>query len=159
MAQLRSTSVGLAALIALVGAGCGSTDSSTPAACLEGARTYLAALRDAPGQVRLGGETPIGDCLVENQEGGELATVGGAMVQAATGLNAAGRANPGGPAPLRLGYLLGAAESGAEDTAGIHADLIRRLETAAGYSPGGRPLDPAFDRGYGEGLDAGRARG
>ena len=40
----------------------------------------MKALEGAPGEVRLDGETPIGDCLAENQKGGDLATVGTAMV-------------------------------------------------------------------------------
>jgi hypothetical protein len=148
------------ALIALAGQACGgSTDTSTPVACLEGTGTYLAALRDAPGQVRLNGETPISECLTENQPGGDLATVGGAMVRAATRLNAEARAEPRGPAPLRLGYLVGAAERGAEETAGIHAELVRRLEAAASYDPGAGAPPAAFSDGYATGYDAGRTEG
>jgi hypothetical protein len=158
MAHVPPTALALAAF-ALAAAGCGGTTDEAPVACLEGAGAYLAALRQAPGQVRLAGETPISDCLAENQEGGELATVGVAMVEAATRLNADGREDPGGPAPLRLGYLLGAAESAADDTAGIHSDLIRRLKAAARYGPGDRPLPPDFLAAYREGLQAGLARG
>lgn len=140
-------------------AGCGNTESSTPVACLEGPETYLAALKRAPGEVKLSGETPIGDCLAENQKAGDLSAVGIAMVAAATKLNAEARAQPGGAANLRLGYLLGAAQRGAESTGGIHADLVRRLAAAARYSPAGRPLPTAFLRTYREGFDAGEAHG
>jgi hypothetical protein len=139
--------------------GCGSTDSSTPVACREGAGVYVSALRDAPGAVKLRGETPISECLVENQTGGDLATVGTAMVAAATKLNAEAREHPGGDANLQLGYLLGAAQRGAERTDGIHAELIRRLSAAARYSPDSQPLPAAFLRAYREGFDAGEARG
>ncbi|HWA53389.1 MAG TPA: hypothetical protein VG816_04375 [Solirubrobacterales bacterium] len=139
--------------------GCGKPDDSTPVACLEGSGAYLRALKDAPGEVTLDGDTAISDCLVENQKGGELATVGTAMVDAATQLNAEARAEPGGEANLQLGYLLGAAERGAEDTEGIHAELIRRLSAAARYSPDNRPLPPAFLRTYKEGFDAGSTEG
>jgi len=139
--------------------GCGSTDTSTPVVCLEGEDAYLRALRDAPGEVKLGGETPISDCLVENQAGGALANVGTAMVAAATTLNGEAREDPGGDANLRLGYLLGAAERGAGETDGIHAELLRRLAAAARYSPDNRPLPPAFVRAYREGFDAGSANG
>jgi hypothetical protein len=88
-----------------------------------------------------------------------MATVGAAMVTAATRLNAAARSEPGGTANLRLGYLLGAAERGAEQTEGIHADLVRRLSAAALYSPGSRPLPASFTRTYREGLPAGWAGG
>jgi hypothetical protein len=139
--------------------GCGKQDDSTPVACLEVSETYVQALKAAPGEVTLDGETPISGCLVENQKGGELATVGTAMVNAATQLNAEARAEPGGEANLQLGYLLGAAEHGAEETEGIHAELIRRLSAAARYSPDNRPLSLAFLRTYKEGFDAGAAAG
>jgi hypothetical protein len=139
--------------------GCGSVDDSTPVACLEGSNSYLAALEDAPGEVLLSGEVPISGCLAENQSGGELATVGAAMIETATELNAEAREDPAGSANLQLGYLLGAAQRGASRSSGIHAELIRRLAVAARYSPGNRPLSPAFQRTYRRGYDAGFARG
>jgi hypothetical protein len=139
-------------------AGCGGQSDSTPVACLEGARAYLAALESAPGEAKLDGETPISECLAKNQQPGDLANVGEALVEAATGLNAEARADPGGDSNLQLGYLLGAAQRGAEGTQGIHADLIRRLTVAARYSPEG-PLPAAFLVSYRRGFDAGRARG
>lgn len=147
-----------ACVLAAAASGCGNQGEETPVACLEGTQAYLAALGDAPGEVKLQGETPIGDCLAENQKGGDLATVGEAMVAAATKLNAEARAEPDGTASLQLGYLLGAAERGAERTEGIHADLIRRLVVAARFSPEG-PLPRAFLRTYREGFDAGRDHG
>jgi hypothetical protein len=146
-------------VVALVLAGCGQPDDTTPVACLEGAGTYLKALETAPGSVELRGETPISDCLAENQQGGDLATVGTAMVAAATSLNAEARSDPGGDANLQLGYLLGAAERGAARTDGIHAELLRRLSAAARYSPDNQPLPPAFLSTYREGFDAGEAGG
>ena len=82
--------------LGLFAAGCGGTDDSTPVACLDGSGAYLGALGDAPGEVRLSGEVPISDCLAENQTAGDLATVGAAMLGAATELNAEARAEPGG---------------------------------------------------------------
>ncbi len=140
-------------------AGCGGPDGETPVACLDGPGAYLSALGDAPGSVRLSGEVSISDCLAQNQTGGDLATVGTTMVTAATKLNAEARANPGDDANLQLGYLLGAAERGAEGTEGIHAELIRRLSAAARYSPDNRPLPPRFLHTYREGFDAGRSSG
>jgi hypothetical protein len=145
--------------LALLAAGCGGSDDSTPVACLEGASPYLRALEDAPGEVRLAGTTPISDCLVENQAGGDLAEVGATVLAAATELNAEARSAPGGPANLQLGYLIGAAQRGAEGTEGIHAELLRRLAAAARYSPENRPLPPAFRRAYRHGYDAGHADG
>jgi hypothetical protein len=159
MNSLRRATVATLLVPAAVFGGCGGRDDSTPVACLEGTRVYLDALGDAPGEVRLKGETPIGDCLAENQEGGELATVGEAMVEAATQLNAAARAEPGGDAGLQLGYLIGAVQRGAGETEGIHADLVRRLAVAARYAPGDQPLPAPFVRTYREGFDAAQAGG
>ena len=105
-------------LAASFGSGCGSQDDSTPVACLEGAAAYEKALAAAPGEVRLEGETPISDCLARNQTAGDLAQVGEAMVQAATDLNAEARFSTGTDAPLQLGYLLGAAQRGSEESEG-----------------------------------------
>ncbi|HXR60117.1 MAG TPA: hypothetical protein VN732_02210 [Solirubrobacterales bacterium] len=145
--------------LALVAAGCGSQDDSTPVACLEGAPAYERALRAAPNEVLLAGETPIGDCLASNQQAGDLARVGEAMVETATTLNAQAREEDGGRAAVRLGYLLGAAERGAAESEGIHADLIRRLTVSARYAPGRETLSPAFFRAYGTGYAAGRREG
>jgi hypothetical protein len=146
------------AALALAGCG-GQNDDSTPVACLEGSGAYLSALRAAPGAVELGGETPISDCLAENQQAGDLATVGEAMVAATTKLNAEARTEPGGDANLQLGYLLGTAEAAAEKTEGIHSDLIRRLVVAARFAPGTKPLSPAFLSTYRRGYDAGHENG
>ncbi|HEU4739756.1 MAG TPA: hypothetical protein VFS54_11860 [Solirubrobacterales bacterium] len=138
--------------------GCGDQDDSTPVACLEGAAAYEQALATAPGEVRLDGETAISDCLAPNQTAGDLARVGEAMVEAATELNAEARAD-GGDAALQLGYLLGAAERGSEESEGIHSDLVRRLTVAARYAPGKQPLSQEFLDGYEEGAEAGRSGG
>lgn len=140
--------MGLAALALL--AGCGGTDDETPVACLEGRSTYLDPRAAEP---------PVSQCLVEGQDGGDLAAVGTAMVAAATRLNAEARADPGDEAAFRLGYLVGAAERGAERTEGIHADLLRRLRAAALYSRGDRGLPASFLSSYRRGLEAGLARG
>jgi hypothetical protein len=136
--------------LALLAAGCGGSDDSTPVACLEGPAFYLAKGQDG---VR------ISDCLSENQSGGDLASVGAAMLAAATKLNAEARAEPGNAANVQLGYLLGAARRGAEETEGIHAELLRRLSAAARYSPGDRPLPASFYRAYRSGYAAGQSDG
>jgi hypothetical protein len=139
--------------------GCGSQDDSTPVACLQGAAVYERALAAAPGEVLLEDETPISDCLAQNQSGGDLSRVGEAMVEAATELNAEARAEPGGDANLQLGYLLGAAQRGAEESEGIHSDLVRRLTVAARYAPGREPLSEEFLRTYRDGYAAGQSNG
>ena len=102
--------------------------------------------------------TPVA-CLVEDQQAGELTRVGLALVRTATALNDSARQAPGGQANLALGFLVGAVEKGAEDTNGIHADLVRRIEAAAEFSPAGRPLPAAFRRSLVRGEQAGRGRG
>ena len=103
----RLALVALACLAALGGCS-NSEDDEAPAACLGGSESYVAALRSAPNEVRLQGETPISECLVPDQDGGELAQVGKEMIDAATELNAAVQTDPTGPEALQLGYLVGA---------------------------------------------------
>jgi hypothetical protein len=143
----------------LLAVGCGSSDDSTPVACLEGAGTYERALKAAPDEVLLEDETLISECLARNQTGGDLSRVGEAMVETATALNAEAREEPGGEAAVRLGYLLGAVERGSEESEGIHSDLVRRLTVAARYAPGKQPLPPAFYRAYRSGYAAGQSNG
>jgi hypothetical protein len=152
----------LAVVVCLVGvvvAGCGKSDGSTPVACLEGPNAYVAALDGAPGEVKVADETAISDCLTENQDGGDLSTIGIALVEAATKLSAQARAQPGGEANLELGYLVGAVAKGAESTEGIHSELVRRLAVAARTSPDGEPLTKEFVATYQRGYDAGHENG
>ena len=107
----------------------------------------------------LEGETLISECLTRNQTGGDLARVGEAMIETATALNAEARAEPGGAANLQLGYLLGAVERGAEESEGIHSDLVRRLVVAARFVPDKQASPPEFLPTYSEGFEAGRSSG
>jgi hypothetical protein len=147
-----------ALLLVLFVAGCGGTSDHTPAACLEGQGAFMRALAGAPGEVRLADGTPISDCLAENQQAGDLANVGSVLVAVATKLNAAARAEPGGRENVELGYLLGAAQRGADRTQGIHSELMRRLAVAARFSPEG-PLPAGFTAAYRRGYDAGHESG
>lgn len=156
---MRFAALALLFICVFAALGCGNQDDSTPVACLEGAAAYERALQDAPGEVLLGGETLISHCLAENQQAGDLAQVGEAMVEAATKLNAEARTQEGGDAAVQLGYLLGAAQRGADRSEGIHSDLVRRLTVAARYAPGREPLPPAFYRAYKTGYAAGREAG
>jgi hypothetical protein len=156
---MRFTAAALLACLAFAAFGCGNQGDSTPVACLEGAPAYEKALRDAPGEVQLGGETPISECLASNQQAGDLARVGEALLETATTLSAQAREADGGDAAVQLGYLIGAAERGAESSEGIHADLVRRLTVAARYAPDKEPLSPAFMRSYEAGYAAGREHG
>lgn len=157
---MRALTVIVGACLVAFAFGCGGgRDDSTPVACLEGAAAYEKALADAPDEVLINGETSISECLVRNQSVGDITRVGEALIAAATELNAGARIEPGGPANLQLGYLLGAAERGAEESEGIHSDLVRRLTVAARFAPGKEPLSEEFLATYREGFDAGRSGG
>lgn len=138
-------------------AGCGSSqDDQAPASCLVGNEGYLKALQRAPAPVLLGSTTPISDCLVPQQEGGELANIGQEMIVTATKLNAEARRDPAGPASVQLGYLIGAVSKGADP---IHTDLVRRLNSSARFSETGGTLPASFERAFGRGYAAGRQSG
>ncbi len=163
MGALRtSVALLLVALGAALLAGCGGSaakDERQTVACREGVGVYLNALRTAPGEVILAGESPISGCLVPAAEEGELADLGEAALAAATKLNAQARAEPGGPAALQLGYLLGAIARGSAKTEGVDSELLRRLTVAARFAPDGEPLSPRFLAAYEMGFAAGRDHG
>ena len=164
---MRGPRTTLALLFVVLGAGllagCGGSstkDERQPVACREGVGVYMNALRAAPGEVSLAGETPISGCLLPAAEEGELADLGEEALAAATKLNAQARAEPGGPAALQLGYLLGAIARGtAEPAGGVHAELLRRLTVAARFAPEGQPLSKRFLAAYEKGVAAGRDHG
>jgi hypothetical protein len=138
-------------------AGCGTKQNDlAPAACLASNPAYLAALERAPGEVRLAGATPISDCLVPEQEAGQLANIGHEMIIAATKLNVEARRDPGGPAAVQLGYLIGAVAKGAD---AIHTDLVRRLNSSARFNETGGTLPASFERAFGRGYAAGHSSG
>ena len=149
----------LALVAGLVLAGCGSDDPETPVACLADADAYLAALESAPGEVRLDGTTPISECIVDGQAGGELAQVGAPLVAAATELNRRALEDPGREAAVQLGYLVGAVQEAASTTGGIHRDLVIRLDAAARFSGADGPFPASFERAFGAGYAAGQASG
>jgi hypothetical protein len=158
-----SLAIAAVALGALVG--CGDDDEAeTPAACLAPASAYLEALEAAPQPVLVDGSTPISDCLVADQAPAEQGQVGEELIKAATKLNADARRDPSGDATVQLGYLIGAAqqgaaESGGTESGGIHTDLLRRLDSAARFSEGGKQLPASFERAFGEGYAAGQEGG
>jgi hypothetical protein len=154
--MLRGSSIALAAAVLVALAGCGAKKNDlAPAACLATDHGYLRALQAAPGQVRLAGTTPISDCLVPEQDGGQLANVGQPMIEAATKLNAEARRGSE-PATVQLGYLIGAVSKGAD---AIHTDLVRRLNSAAQFSETRGTLTASFQRAFGRGYAAGHTSG
>jgi hypothetical protein len=156
---MARSAIGLICALAcasLLAAGCASSeDDETPSACLTGSPDYIAALKAAPEEVRLPEDTPISECLIPEQDGGELARVGAEMIAAATLLNGPAQRNPAGAEAAQLGYLVGAVERGADP---IHADLVLRLNTAARFSKQGL-LPPEFERTFGQGYAAGKESG
>jgi hypothetical protein len=153
----RSLIALIAVIAALLAAGCGAKkEDLAPAACLATNEGYLHALQRAPAPVRLGGSTPISACLVPEQDAGQLANIGHEMVVAATKLNRQARRDPGGPASVQLGYLIGAVAKGADP---IHTDLVRRLNSAARFSQTGGTLPASFERAFGRGYQAGQTTG
>jgi hypothetical protein len=148
----------LFSVAALVGCGSSGGDA-TPTACLDSATAYLSALRAAPGEVRLHPDTAISECFGETQGAGELANVGQTVIRVATQLNAQARRDPGGRETVMLGYLAGAVHEGASHAAGADADLVRRLDAAARFTPGGGTLGAAFERAFGKGYAAGEQTG
>jgi hypothetical protein len=154
--MLRRSSIALVVAAALLVAGCGTKKNDlAPAACLVSNEGYLRALKRAPAPVRLAGTTPISDCLVPEQDGGQLANVGEPMIIAATKLNAEARRGSDA-ATLQLGYLIGAVSKGAD---AIHTDLVRRLNSAAQFSQTGGTLPASFQRAFGRGYAAGHTSG
>jgi hypothetical protein len=153
---LRRSSIALTAVALVLLAGCGTKKNDlAPAACLVTNHGYLQALERAPAQVRLAGTTPISDCLVPDQDAGQLANIGREMIVAATKLNLRARAGSE-PATVQLGYLIGAVAKGADP---IHTDLVRRLNSAARFSQTGGALSASFERTFGRGYAAGHTSG
>jgi hypothetical protein len=154
--MLRGSLIAFIAAFALLLAGCGAKKNDlAPAACLATNQGYLRALERAPGEVRLAGTTPISDCLVPEQDAGQLANIGREMIVAATKLNAEARQGSD-QATLQLGYLTGAVSKGAD---AIHTDLVRRLNSAAQFSETGSALPASFQRAFGRGYAAGHTSG
>lgn len=143
----------LAALaIALAIGGCSKQDDDpTPIGCKEGPERIEAALARAPARVELGG-TPLSECFARGSDSADLQQVGASFVSVATRLALDAKRAPDGPAALRLGYLVGAARRGAEETQGIHEELMRRIEQEL---IGVNTRTPS----YRQGLRAGRERG
>jgi hypothetical protein len=141
-------------------AACGSAEESqTPDGCLSGPGSYTAALKRAPGDVRLPGGVAISDCLVRNQQTGDLTNVGSYLLRVATQLNAQARREGAAAPTVQLGYLVGAVARGTANTGGIHSELQRRIEAAALYSPAGKPPPEPFDHRYEKGYAAGKDHG
>jgi hypothetical protein len=152
---MRGTILAVGAALAIGLAGCGSKGStSTPDACLTPVGGWLKALEAAPEPVLLDAQAPISDCFTGAEDPG----IGQTAIKAATVLNQQARRDPGGAATVSLGYLDGAIHEGTTHVPS-EADLVRRVESAARYNPGGGSPGAAFERAFGKGYAAGEATG
>jgi hypothetical protein len=154
--------VALPALVALVLlalaalAACGGGDPPPlDAACTGPPQAIEQALARAPAPVTLDSGGRLSDCIARARSDADLQNAGAALTHVADDL--AARAQRGDVrAALGLGCLVGAARRGAARTNGIHAELTRRMESAARVlADGGPGLEAALRRG----LRAGRATG
>lgn len=131
VAAARTLAAGLAAVLAVVAAGCSTAEESgVPAACRAGTAAVLRALEEAPDPVRLDGQTPISDCFARQTDQADLQTIGVAFTDAASTLARDARRDEGSDAALELGYLIGAVRRGVDQTPALYDELLRRLEGA-----------------------------
>ncbi len=151
MRAMRARLATLAAA-AVATAGCGEDEAAFPAACSVSASELAQALRAAPRPVALGGTTRLSECVRLATSDGDLQELGAAATTAADRL--ALRASSDPARATELGYLVSAARRGAARTAGVHAELIRRLESTIPPALEGRS-QAALTRG----LSAGRRFG
>lgn len=140
---------------ALVVAGCGAGDPSLAQACRDATPASVRrALRAAPKDVALPPDgTRISACVANGVSNGDIQAVGTTLTTVATEL--APRTRGSRRAAVELGFLVGAAQRGARGNAGIHLELLRRLEQSIGIA--GLPGDRAA--AYQRGERAGREHG
>ncbi len=148
----RALSVMCAGLALAAVAGCREEDPALAPACREGPDDVLRALRAAPADVRLDGDTPLSECLENAEDGGQLADVGTGYVAAAQRLADRARRDPDGPAAEQLGYLVGAMRRGTQPDQGPAYELVRRVE---GEATRADRRSAAFRRGLRAGGRAG----
>ena len=135
-----------AVLCALVVGACGEEEVPPVAgSCTGDPAAVMAALRAAPEAVELPDGATISACVKNARTGAELQNVGVTLSAAAEELETLAM---GGDedAALQLGYLVGAARSGAATTGGVAAELVRRLERSAGFD-GVSTVEDALEQG------------
>ncbi|MDP9345398.1 MAG: hypothetical protein M3P44_06705 [Actinomycetota bacterium] len=141
----------LVAVLAL--SACGAQEAPIDGACLESSRAIERALARAPAPVTLGTGTPLSKCISQARSDADLQSAGTIFTRAADELADLAKAGDA-PSALQLGYLIGAARRGAARTAGIHAELQRRLERTGAYVKG-----PGVAAALARGLRAGERTG
>jgi hypothetical protein len=128
-------------------AACGGSGARLDDACVQSAGAIERALARAPAPVTLPTGARLSECVANARSDSELQDAGLVLTRAADHLSAAAKRGDA-TAALRLGYLVGAARRGAARTAGIHAELQRRIErTAAFLDAGGPRVAAALARG------------
>lgn len=141
----------LQALVVLL-VGCGNADVVAAPECLDGPEAITRALRDAPGEVRLAGRTPLSGCFKQAANEADVQTIGHDFLTASQQLGDQVRREPRSEAAVQLGYLLAAVRRGARTDTGVHFETTRRIE----HELRGVPTDtPEFRHG----LAAGRRTG
>jgi hypothetical protein len=139
---------------ALAVAGCGGMEQPPFAtSCTDGPQTVSRALRAAPDRVTLPDGATLSSCIKGARDDAQLQNVGIVFSSAAEDLEARAATDP--RAALELGYLVGAARSGARTGSGIQVELVRRIERSAALEA----PSPASSRALDEGIAAGEARG
>jgi hypothetical protein len=106
-------------------------DPPLPADCLQGEEALEEALAAVPDPVRLGDGTAISTCVELASSTADQQNVGILVVSVAEELEEQA-ADGDEAAALRLGYLVGAVQRGAERTGGIQLELAFRLSRVAG---------------------------
>jgi hypothetical protein len=128
-------------------AACGGASEPLDEACVRSPGAIERALVRAPAPVTLPSGARLSECVANARSDANLQDAGTVLTRAADHLSAAARRGDASAA-LRLGYLVGAARRGAAHTAGIHAELQRRIERAAAYlDAAGPPVAAALARG------------
>jgi hypothetical protein len=106
-------------------------DPPLPAGCLQGEEALEEALAAAPDPVRLGDGTAISTCVEMASSAADQQNVGILVVGVAEELEEQA-ADGDEAAALRLGYLVGAVQRGAQRTSGIQLELAFRISRVAG---------------------------
>ena len=147
--------VALAGALAVL-AGCGTDAGPIAETCTRSTATIVRALATAPAAAALPDGTKLSDCVHRALADADLQNLGIVLTAAAAQLREQAQGGDLGAA-TRLGYLIGAVRRGAAGTAGVAAELQRRMELVGGRLQDSAPaaVDAAVERG----LSAGAARG
>ena len=137
---------------AALAAGCGAEPAQMSPLCVE-TGALERALAAAPRAVALTDGTTLSRCVSSAGSAAELQDFGLTATRVAERLERRAERDP--DAALRLGYLVGAARVGAEQTNGVNVELIRRLERSAALDDAPAAAQGALARG----LRAGRSLG